>query len=324
MMLFLILVALMVVGIIGLIMCYKSYKYPEWLLAPNVIVVVIAVAAVLISLGIIVGEHVTKDAYVASNMQRYESLVYQYENNIYDNDNDLGKRELIVDIQTWNEDLAKRKILQDDFWVGIYISNIYDQFEFIKLEPKADTDKTTPETEVDDTVECTTAPGNTDDIQDTTIKEDITVPDETIVPTTTENIHTEVTDEPEHVVEPDELEMLACVIYQEAGGDAFCDDCRRRVADVVLNRIADPEFPSTMYAVLTEKGQYGKLYSTGIKWPSRHTKPEEKNAVARAYRIAEEVLNGKHSELYGKGYIWQASFKQSNDNVYCCGHYYGR
>jgi hypothetical protein len=88
----------------------------------------------IISVVIFVFCNIGVDGYVASNMVRYDSLVYQYENNIYDNDNDLGKRELIVDIQEWNEDLANYKVSQKDFWIGIYIPNIYDQFEFIELE----------------------------------------------------------------------------------------------------------------------------------------------------------------------------------------------
>ena len=118
--------------------------------------------------------------------------------------------------------------------------------------------------------------------------------------------------------------MLACVIYQEAGGSKHCDECRRRVADVVLNRIADKRFPNTMYEVLTAKSQYGRFYWTGIVWPERHTWPGEKNQVARAYRIAEEVLSGQHSDVYGKGYVYQAEFEQGDEGFWCCTHYFGR
>lgn len=82
----------------------------------------------------IISENTNVDAYVAENQMRYEMLVYQYENDIYDNDNDLGKRDLMEDIQEWNEDLAYYREAQDDFWVGIFYPNVYDQFEFIKLK----------------------------------------------------------------------------------------------------------------------------------------------------------------------------------------------
>ena len=125
-------------------------------------------------------------------------------------------------------------------------------------------------------------------------------------------------------INPEELEMLACVIYQEAGGDACCDDCRRRVADVVLNRVESDRYPDTMYEVLTQRAQYGRLHWTGIKWPDRAGREVEAGAVERAYRIAEEVLNGQHSELYGEGYIFQAEFSQSDDSIVCCDIYFGR
>ena len=93
--------------------------------------------------------------------------------------------------------------------------------------------------------------------------------------------------EPEPEIDPDRLEQLAIGIYREAGGDNVCDDCRRRVGDVMLNREADCRFPDTLAEVLTQKGQYGTMYWDGIVWPERASKPEEAHAVQRAYRIAE-------------------------------------
>ena len=125
-------------------------------------------------------------------------------------------------------------------------------------------------------------------------------------------------------IDEQELEWLACVIFQEAGGDECTDLCRYYVGDVVLNRIMDNRFPSTMYEVLTQKYQYGRYYWTGIVWPKRVNNPNEAYAVERAYRIARDLLEGNHSELYGQGYVWQASFIQGKDNIYLCGMYFGR
>lgn len=86
----------------------------------------------LIGILVILIQHTNLDGQIASKNMEYNMLVYQYENDIYDND--LGKRELMEDIMDWNKYLAWRKEAQDDFWIGIYIPNIYDQFEFIELK----------------------------------------------------------------------------------------------------------------------------------------------------------------------------------------------
>lgn len=86
----------------------------------------------LIGILVILIQHANLDGQIASKNMEYNMLVYQYENDIYDND--LGKRELMEDIMDWNKYLAWRKEAQDDFWIGIYIPNIYDQFEFIELK----------------------------------------------------------------------------------------------------------------------------------------------------------------------------------------------
>lgn len=128
------------------------------------------------------------------------------------------------------------------------------------------------------------------------------------------------------VLEPaeDMVEMLACVIYQEAGGDACSDKCRMYVGDVVLNRMASDRFPDTMEEVLTQKYQYGTLWKTGIVWPSRASNPGESSAVERAYETARKLLSGEHSEIYDKGYVWQAEFIQGTEGFWCDGMYFGR
>lgn len=100
----------------------------------GVTISVIGIFGIIASVVVLAINYIGIDGYIARMNTRYETLVYQYENDIYDNDNDLGKRELMVDIQNWNEDLSSRRERQRDFWIGIYIPNIYDQFKYIELK----------------------------------------------------------------------------------------------------------------------------------------------------------------------------------------------
>lgn len=133
-MLFWLFVIVMVVGILLLILDAHFLFNNNLAIDIGMPAAVMGFIAVLVSIVIIIFSNVGLDAKVERCNARYESLVYQYENDIYDNDNDLGKRELMNDIQSWNEDLSYRKKIQDDFWLGIYYPNIYDQFEKIELK----------------------------------------------------------------------------------------------------------------------------------------------------------------------------------------------
>lgn len=124
--------------VLSIVVCLGLATYVEkhfckysWLFLAIALISLIVTLVMLID---IISSHTNVDAYVAENQMRYEMLVYQYENDIYDNDNDLGKRDLMEDIQEWNEDLAYYREAQDDFWVGIFHPNVYDQFEFIELK----------------------------------------------------------------------------------------------------------------------------------------------------------------------------------------------
>ena len=126
------LVVLSIVVCLGLAV-YLEKRFCDYS-GPFLVIAIIGFIVAIIMLIVIIVENTNVDAYVAENQMRYEMLVYQYENDIYDNDNDLGKRDLMEDIQEWNEDLAYHREAQDDFWVGIFYPNVYDQFEFIELK----------------------------------------------------------------------------------------------------------------------------------------------------------------------------------------------
>lgn len=209
---------------------------------------------------------------------------------------------------------------------GVIISSQIDKYPPEATDAIETTEFTVEETTV--SIETTEVSVETEAVTEPVTSE-TTLPLETSVETTeppTEPVTEPILTGPENPSPDDNLGLLACVIYQEAGGNECCDDCRRRVADVVLNRMASRRFPNTIHGVLTQESQYGRFYWTGVVWPdrARSDSASEKAAVERAYRIAEEVLHGKHSELFGKGYIWQAGFIQGYDNIYCCGHYFGR
>ena len=126
------LVVLSIVVCLGLAV-YLEKRFCDYS-GPFLVIAIIGFIVAIIMLIVIIVDNTNVDAYVSENQMRYEMLVYQYENDIYDNDNDLGKRDLMEDIQKWNEDLAYHRKAQDDFWVGIFYPNVYDQFEFIELK----------------------------------------------------------------------------------------------------------------------------------------------------------------------------------------------
>ena len=130
-MIFWLVVLLFVVSLGLAIYMEKRFGDYSWLF---LVITFLSFLISIIMLVVIIVDNTNVDSYVAENQMRYEMLVYQHENDIYDNDNDLGKRDLMEDIQEWNEDLAYYREAQDDFWVGIFYPNVYDQFEFIELK----------------------------------------------------------------------------------------------------------------------------------------------------------------------------------------------
>ena len=131
-MIFLLALIAFVVFLVLAIVFEDSWDY-GWVWGVSASASCISGIAVLFMMIAIVICHVGIEAEIEANKQRYDSLVYQAEARLYENDNDVGKKDLANQIQEWNEDLVRGKALQHDFWVGIFIPDIYDEFEFIPM-----------------------------------------------------------------------------------------------------------------------------------------------------------------------------------------------
>ena len=124
-MLFVIFLVILAVGIVW-------YLFDDW--STGAMFCIATGAIVLVCMLAILGvQYIGVNGYVAQMHERYDMLTYQYDNGFYENDNDVGKYELVSKIQDWNEDLRRRQTIQRDLWIGIFIPNIYDQFEYIPL-----------------------------------------------------------------------------------------------------------------------------------------------------------------------------------------------
>ena len=100
-----------------------------------------------------------------------------------------------------------------------------------------------------------------------------------------------------------EIDLLAHLIYAEAGSDWCTDRLQLRVGSVALNRVKHPDYPDNLYDVIHQSGQYSCVRSGMIDYEYND----------RAYECAKFlILNG--SQL-PDNVVYQAEFTQG-DGVY--------
>ena len=135
-MLFFIFITILVIGVVFYNL--SNWSKLEYGLRKNfeiigIIGLAIGILTVSVSIIIFLLCYIPAQADLESYEVERASLVYQYENDFYNNDNDIGKRELMSEIQKYNQDLVRHKRLQRNFWVGIYYPNIYDKLKPIDI-----------------------------------------------------------------------------------------------------------------------------------------------------------------------------------------------
>lgn len=90
--------------------------------------------AVIISLFLIIGEYTTTDSYLEKSREQYKAITYKIESDACRDEFGLLNKEVIDEIQEWNKDVRFYQNIQDNFWLGIYYPNVFDEFETIEYE----------------------------------------------------------------------------------------------------------------------------------------------------------------------------------------------
>lgn len=98
------------------------------------VIMAVALVAIVISLLCICGNFIGIDADIAKYNEKYEALTYKMESGACRDEFGLLSKEVIDEIQYWNTDVVYRQNIQDDFWLGVYYPNVYNQFKTIDYE----------------------------------------------------------------------------------------------------------------------------------------------------------------------------------------------
>ena len=128
-------IAITIISVIVLIISFNKFSNLWDVITSISIVLTVLLFIISAVLGVIaISASVGSESYLASMQEKRNVLVYQLENDLYDNDNDIGKKELYSEIIEYNCDVAKGKIMQDNIWVYNLYPDVYDDLELIEFD----------------------------------------------------------------------------------------------------------------------------------------------------------------------------------------------
>lgn len=113
---------------------FFHWKARDFFVYTGAAILIASAIAAVIMLVILSANQIYERTSLAKYQERYKALIYKVESDSYRDDFGLLNKEVIDEIQEWNEDLTFKKSNQRDFWIGIFIPNIYDEFEMIDYE----------------------------------------------------------------------------------------------------------------------------------------------------------------------------------------------
>lgn len=121
----------------------------------------------------------------------------------------------------------------------------------------------------------------------------------------------------------DELYILAKVICAEGGGSGSTDEWKLCVGEVVLNRVASPEFPDTIWDVCMQPGRYGWVLTAQYDalYPDRHSAELALRLLEGERVLADPAVVFQSERVQGSG-ICRALYDDRLGWTYFCYSFY--
>lgn len=110
------------------------YYYSDEIKFAGKFTVVITIISIVCMLFIMCGKHADIKAQVEADKETYIGIKHKVTSEACRDEFGLLSKEVVDEAQSWNEYIKLNQTLQDNFWVGIFYPNVYDQFETISYE----------------------------------------------------------------------------------------------------------------------------------------------------------------------------------------------
>lgn len=145
-MLFWLIVIVLIIGIVTLVLGCKSWDYEknkfsdfiydhdEGLMCTGGAIILIDGIFLTIAIAYMCCNFIGINAKVEQYKEKYNAITYKVESGACRDDFGLLNKEVIDEIQDWNENITYNKNIQRDFWIGVFYPNVYDEFETISYE----------------------------------------------------------------------------------------------------------------------------------------------------------------------------------------------
>lgn len=113
---------------------------------------------------------------------------------------------------------------------------------------------------------------------------------------------------------PNQVTCMAQAIYHESRGQS--KQCQSMVADVIINRIEHPRYPSTVCGVVHQRGQFS--------WVGKGYRISDKKSYAEAQVIANlkyrEMQTGTHRDMTHNSHYFTTGKRLGKVKTRCGGH----